>query len=221
MCLDWNLTLTKQILFLLHWVLKVFHALVVVISCSLCCCQCFWPPERWQFSSNGSCFDWFLDCCQSISVGIGEWRSQNNGLVTGAPQVLYFFFSPHLALCAKCRVRLAWLIRRLLCRLNPKKTFSSCIWLHSFSLMQLAAATKCADLLFCPVHIYKSKLIRVSGHYLWLYSKQEPNAITWRICMYDHKGINMVNSHSFFKWNHFPQKGTGKWHSYTIHQIWG
>ena len=124
--------------------------------------------------------------------------------------MLYFFFSPHLALCAKCRVRLAWLIKRLLCRLNPKKTFSSCIWLHSFSLMQLAAATKCADLLFCPAHIYKSKLIRVSGHYLWLYSKQEPNTITWRICMYDHKGINMVNSHSFFKWNHFPQKGDSK-----------
>ena len=111
-------------------------------------------------------------------------------------QVLYFFFSPRLALCAKCRVRLAWLIKHLLCRLIPKKTFSSRIWLHSFSLSQLAAATKCADLLFCPAHIYKSKLIRVSGHYLWLYSKQEPNAITWRICMYDHKGINMVNSHS-------------------------
>ena len=92
-------------------------------------------------------------------------------------QVLYFFFSPHLALCAKCRVCLAWLIKRLLCWLNPKKTFSSCIWLHSFSLMQLAAATKCADLLFCPAHIYKSKLISISGHYLWLYSKQEPNAI--------------------------------------------
>ena len=172
----------------------------------------FQPPERWQFSSNGSCFDWFFwhHCCQSISVGIGEWRSQNNGLVTGA---LFFLLPSSHTLCKMlCSPCLA--IKRLLCRLNPKKTLSSRIWLHSFSLTQLAATTKCADLLFCPAHIYKSKLIRVSGHYLWLYSKQEPNTITWRICMCDHKGINMVNSHSFFKWNHFPQKGTGKWHRF-------
>ena len=97
-CLDRNLTLTKQILFLLYWVLKVFHALVVVISCSLCCCRCFWPPERWQFSSNASCFDWLFwhHCCQSISVGIGEWRSQNNGLVTGA---LFFLLPSSRTLC--------------------------------------------------------------------------------------------------------------------------
>ena len=175
LCLDRNLTLTKQILFLLYWVLKVFHALEVVISCSLCSCRCFWPPERWQFSSNGSCFDWSFwhRCCQSISVGISEWRSQNNGLVTGA---LFFLLPSSHTLCKMlCSPCLA--IKRLLCRLNPKKTLSSRIWLHSFSLTQLAATTKCADLLFFPAHIYKSKLIRVSGHYLWLYSKQEPNAI--------------------------------------------
>ena len=40
-------------------------------------------------------------------------NSQNNGLVTSA----LFFSSPRLALRAKCRVRLAWLIKRLLCRL--------------------------------------------------------------------------------------------------------
>ena len=98
LCLDRNLTLTKQILFLLHWVLKVFHALVVVISCGLCCCRCFWPPERWQCSINGSCFDWSFwhHCCQSISVGIGEWRSRNNGLVTGA---LFFLLPSSCTLC--------------------------------------------------------------------------------------------------------------------------
>lgn len=125
-------------------------------------------------------------------------------------QVLYFFFSPCLALCAKCRIHLTWLIKRPLCRLNPKKTFSSRIWLHSFSLTQLAAATKCADLLFCPARIYKSKLIRVSGHYLWLYSKQEPNMITWRICTYDHKGINMVNSSIHYQIFSLATKGHRK-----------
>jgi len=33
-------------------------------------------------------------------------------------------------------------------QLNPKKMLSSRNWLHSFTLPQLAAATKCADLLF-------------------------------------------------------------------------
>ena len=40
-------------------------------------------------------------------------KSQNNGLVTRA----LFFSSPRLAPSAKCRVRLAWLIKRLLWRL--------------------------------------------------------------------------------------------------------
>ena len=39
-------------------------------------------------------------------------KSQNNGLATGP----FFFSSPRLALRAKCCVRLAWLIKRLLCR---------------------------------------------------------------------------------------------------------
>ena len=38
--------------------LKVIHALVIVISCGLCCCRRFWWPERWRFSSNGSFFHW-------------------------------------------------------------------------------------------------------------------------------------------------------------------
>ena len=38
--------------------LKVIHALEVVISCGLCFCLYFWQPERWQFSSNVLCFDW-------------------------------------------------------------------------------------------------------------------------------------------------------------------
>ena len=48
-------------------------------------------------------------------------KSQNNGLATGA---LFFFsfprlaFRARLALRAKCHVRLAWLIKRLLCRLG-------------------------------------------------------------------------------------------------------
>ena len=47
-------------------------------------------------------------------------KSQNNGQVTGA----IFFSFPHLVLCthfvlrAKCRIRLAWLIKCLLCRLH-------------------------------------------------------------------------------------------------------
>ena len=47
-------------------------------------------------------------------------KSQNNGLVTGA----LFFSYPGLVHCtrfalrAKCGVRLAWLINRLLCRLE-------------------------------------------------------------------------------------------------------
>ena len=40
-------------------------------------------------------------------------KSQNNGLATGP----FFFSSPRLALRAKYRVRLAWLIKRLFCRL--------------------------------------------------------------------------------------------------------
>ena len=53
-------------------------------------------------------------------------KSQNNGLATGA----LFFSSPHLALRtrfalrAKCCVRLAWLIKRLLCRLTYKQPFN-------------------------------------------------------------------------------------------------
>ena len=41
------------------------------------------------------------------------WNSKNNGLRTGA----LFFSSPRLALRAKYRVRPAWLIKRLSCRL--------------------------------------------------------------------------------------------------------
>ena len=37
------------------------------------------------------------------------------GLVTAG--AIFFFSSPRLALRVKCRVRLAWLIKRLLCRL--------------------------------------------------------------------------------------------------------
>ena len=36
---------------------------------------------------------------------------------------LYFFSSPRLALRAKCRVRLAWLIKNLLCRLVTKRVY--------------------------------------------------------------------------------------------------
>ena len=52
-------------------------------------------------------------------MGVGGRKSQKNGLVTGAS----FFSSPRLTLCArfalrsKCRVRLAWIIKCLLCRL--------------------------------------------------------------------------------------------------------
>ena len=72
-----------------------------------------------NFSSNGSCFDWsFWDYRrQSIFVGVGGRKCQNNGPVTGA----IFFLCPGwpgLAPRAKCRVRLAWLITRLLCRLR-------------------------------------------------------------------------------------------------------
>ena len=48
------------------------------------------------------------------SVGVGGRKSQNNGLVTGS----LLFSSPHLALSAQCLVRLAWLIKRLLCRIT-------------------------------------------------------------------------------------------------------
>ena len=54
-------------------------------------------------------------------MGIGGWKTQNNGLVRGA----LFFSSPHLVLWAcfvlhaKCRIHLAWLIKDLLCKL-PK-----------------------------------------------------------------------------------------------------
>ena len=50
---------------------------------------------------------------QPIFVGVGGWKSQNNGLVTGA----IIFLLPHLALCAKCCICLGWLIKLLLCRL--------------------------------------------------------------------------------------------------------
>ena len=44
------------------------------------------------------------------------WNSKNNGLRTGA----LFFSSPRLELRAKYRVRPAWLIKRLSCRLAKK-----------------------------------------------------------------------------------------------------
>ena len=90
--------------------LKVIHVLVVVISCGLCCCR-------------------FMDRVFNFSLVLLTWppsvnicgrrrgrKSRNNGLATGA-----LFFSPPLvsrfALRAKCHVRLAWPIKRLLCRL--------------------------------------------------------------------------------------------------------
>ena len=53
-------------------------------------------------------------------------RSQNNGKVTGA----LFFSSPRLALRAKCRVRLAWLGKRVLCRLISRLSTSEHSNLH-------------------------------------------------------------------------------------------
>ena len=63
--------------------------------------------------NNRSCFDWSF-CYhhhQSILVGVGGQKSQNNGLVTGA----LFFSSPRLTLRAKCRVRLAWFMKKSAC----------------------------------------------------------------------------------------------------------
>ena len=74
-------------------------------------------PERWQFSrDNGSCFDWFFwhHRGQLIFVGVSGRNSKNNGLRTGA----LFFSFPRVALRAKYRVRPAWLIKRLSCRLG-------------------------------------------------------------------------------------------------------
>ena len=53
-------------------------------------------------------------------------RSQNNGQVTGA----LFFSSPRLTLRAKCRVRLAWLGKRVLCRLISRLSTSEHSNLH-------------------------------------------------------------------------------------------
>ena len=56
-------------------------------------------------------------------------KSQNNGLVTGA----LFFSSPrlmlrtHFALRARYRVRLAWLINRLFCRLETDNKISNAL----------------------------------------------------------------------------------------------
>ena len=49
-------------------------------------------------------------------------KSHNNGLVTAA----LFFSSPRHALRAKCRVRLAWLIKRLLCTLFYRLSVFMC-----------------------------------------------------------------------------------------------
>ena len=53
-------------------------------------------------------------------------RSQNNGQVTDA----LFFSSPRLTLRAKCRVRLAWLGKRVLCRLISRLSTSEHSNLH-------------------------------------------------------------------------------------------
>ena len=89
--------------------LKVFHVLVVVISCGLCCCR---------FMDRVFNFSLVLSACPPSVNICGRRRgrkSQNNGLATDA-----LFFSPDLvsrfALRAKCHVRLASLIKRLLCR---------------------------------------------------------------------------------------------------------
>ena len=77
--------------------------------------------DRPLFSALGSCFDWSFwhHYCQSILVGIGGQKSQNNGLAKGT----LFFSSPRLALhtrfalYAKCSIHLSWLLKRLLPRL--------------------------------------------------------------------------------------------------------
>ena len=89
-------------------ILKVIHVLVVVISCGLCCCRLM--DRVFNFSLV------LLTWPPSVNI-CGRRRgrkSRNNGLATGA----LFFSSPlvsRFALRAKCHVRLAWLIKRLLC----------------------------------------------------------------------------------------------------------
>ena len=79
--------------------LKVIHALVVVISCGLCLLSVFLVARKVSISSNGWCFHWSFrnNRRQSIFVGVGGRKSQKNGLVTGA----LFFSSPLVSRFAK------------------------------------------------------------------------------------------------------------------------
>ena len=76
--------------------LKVIHALVVVISCGLCCCRRFWWPERWRFLSNRSCFHWSFwhHCRQSILGGRARTMDWCQELRSCRVQALNFFLRP-------------------------------------------------------------------------------------------------------------------------------
>lgn len=69
----------------------------------------FWLQERWQFLSNGSFFHWPFchHCYQSIYVGIGGWKSQNNWQVTS---IIFIFVLP-----LSCTLHLFWASRKMLC----------------------------------------------------------------------------------------------------------
>ena len=110
---------------------------LVVITCSLCRCQCIRWPEKWKFSSNGSCFDWSFwhHRRQSIFVREGGWKSQNNGLVTDA----LFLLLHSIVSRAKCRVRLAWLIK-------PSHKFLFSTWSLSYCFPMKLHCIECAKL---------------------------------------------------------------------------
>ena len=75
-------------------------------------------------------------------------------------QALYFFFSPRLALRAKSRVCLTWLIKRLLCRLAwnvraQRGRHATQLYMQLDATIDDVTATATSDVIDCGVELHQ------------------------------------------------------------------